>query len=59
MPSVTPRVRDPGSGDPWRGLQPKYEKLVRLGPMRFGLTTKLPSGEPVTVELGPRFIKPA
>lgn len=37
---------------PWRGQQPKFEKIVRLGPMRFGLTTKLPDGEPITVELG-------
>jgi hypothetical protein len=59
MASVAPRVRDRGSGDPWRGPQPKYDKIVRLGPMRFGLTTKLPSGEPVTIELGPRFVSPA
>ena len=42
--------------DPWRGRQPKFEGIVRLGPMRFGLKTKLPSGEPIVCELaGPRF----
>jgi hypothetical protein len=38
--------------DPWRGRQPRYEKIVRLGPLRFGLTTRLPDGQPVTCELG-------
>jgi hypothetical protein len=37
--------------DPWHGRQPRYERIVRLAPNRFGLTTNLPSGEPVTVEL--------
>jgi hypothetical protein len=39
--------------DPWRGRQPSYQRLVRLGPNQFGLAAKLPSGDPVTVELGP------
>jgi hypothetical protein len=43
--------------DPWGGRQPKYEAIVRLGPMRFGLKTRLPNGEPVVRELGPRFAK--
>ena len=38
--------------DPWRGRQPKYERIVRVGPNRFGLATKLPSGEPIVAELG-------
>ncbi len=37
--------------DPWRGRQPQYERIVRLGPGRFGLATTLPSGEPI-VPLG-------
>jgi hypothetical protein len=39
---------------PWRGRQPKYERPVRLAPDRFGLVTKLPSGEPIAVPLGRR-----
>jgi len=27
-----------------RAHQPKYEKIVRLGPMRFGMTARLPDG---------------
>jgi hypothetical protein len=39
------------SDDPWRGRQPKYERIVRMAPRRFGLVTKLPNGEPITVPL--------
>ena len=37
--------------DPWRGRQPRYENIVRIAPMRFGLTTKLPNGDQVVCEL--------
>jgi hypothetical protein len=37
--------------DPWRGRQPRYERLVKVAPGRLGLTTKLPSGKPITVSL--------
>jgi hypothetical protein len=47
--TVTTRESD----DPWRGRQPKYEKLVMKGPGNFGRTTQLPSGEPIFVPLGP------
>jgi hypothetical protein len=39
------------SDDPWRGRQPKYERLVMKGPRSFGMTTRLPSGEPIFVRL--------
>jgi hypothetical protein len=39
--------------DPWEGRQPKYEKIVRRGPRRFELHTKLPSGEPIAVRIRP------
>jgi hypothetical protein len=39
------------SDDPWRGRQPKYDALVKLGSQGFGLRTKLPSGEAITVLL--------
>jgi hypothetical protein len=39
--------------DPWRGRQPSCQSLVRLGPNQFGLAAKLPSGDPVTVQLAP------
>ena len=32
--------------------QPKYEKIVRLGPMRYGMTVRLANGEKVVHELG-------
>jgi hypothetical protein len=40
---------------PWLGRQPRYERLVRLAPARFGLLGKLPSGHPITVPLGNRL----
>jgi hypothetical protein len=46
------------TNDPWRGRQPKYEKLVRFGPSRFGLVTELPSGAPIPVPVG-RFANPS
>jgi hypothetical protein len=45
------------SDDPWGGRQPRYEAIVRLGPMRFGLKTRLPDGRPIVCELGPRLPK--
>ena len=48
--------------DPWRGRQARYEQLVKVAPGRLGLTTKLPSGKPITVPLGqlprPRYSSP-
>jgi hypothetical protein len=38
--------------DPWHGRQPKYERLVMPDSNRFYLETKLPSGEPISVQLG-------
>jgi hypothetical protein len=35
-------------------VQPKYEKIVRLGPMRYGMTVRLSDGETVVHELGGR-----
>jgi hypothetical protein len=40
------------SDDPWRGRQPKGEKLVMRGPRQFALAARLPSGESVEVPLG-------
>jgi hypothetical protein len=48
-PSVKFEPRD----DPWRGVQPRYERIVMRGPRHFELVTKLPSGEPVSVRLSP------
>jgi hypothetical protein len=39
--------------DPWKGRQPRYEKLVMAGPDQFHLVTRLPSGEPINVPLAP------
>ena len=36
------------------GHQPKYEKIVRLGPMRFGMTVRLSNGDTVVHELSGR-----
>jgi hypothetical protein len=41
------------TNDPWRGIQPRYERIVMRGPGHFELVTKLPSGEPVSVRLAP------
>jgi hypothetical protein len=52
LPRVTlgePRATD----DPWRGVQPRYEKIVMRGPHHFELVAKLPSGEPINVRLAP------
>ncbi len=38
--------------DPSGGRQPKHERLVRLGPERFYLHSKPPSGVPIAVQLG-------
>jgi hypothetical protein len=44
---------EPGEpSDPWHGRQPKYEKLVMRDSDHFYLETKLPSGEPISVQLG-------
>ena len=47
------RIEWRDSDDLWHGRQPKYDSLVRLGPDHFALMTKLPSGKPVSVRLGP------
>ena len=33
--------------------QPRYESLVRLGPLRYGMTVRLPDGSSAMHELGP------
>jgi len=38
--------------DPWKGRQPRYEKLLYRAPHSFLLVTKLPSGAPIEVKLG-------
>jgi hypothetical protein len=52
VPEVKSWIEWRESDDPWRGLQPKYEKLVRRGPSHFALVTKSPAG-PVFVRLVP------
>jgi hypothetical protein len=37
--------------DPWRGRQPRYEKLVYHPPRSFFLITRLPSDAPIGVRL--------
>jgi hypothetical protein len=37
--------------DPWRGRQPRYEKLVYHPPRSFFLITRLPSDAPIEVRL--------
>jgi hypothetical protein len=44
-------VREPV--DPWRGRQPRFEKLVFRRPAHFELVGRLSTGEPITVRLGP------
>jgi hypothetical protein len=39
------------SEDPWKGRQPRYEKLVYRAPRSFSLVTKLPTGQPIEVPL--------
>jgi hypothetical protein len=63
---MTTRFERRESDDPWRGRQPRYEKIVRLGPLRFGLKTTLPSGEPTICEIAggsdeppANFVKPS
>jgi hypothetical protein len=51
LPELTCKQRE--SDDPWRGIQPRYEAIVMRGERHFELRTKLPSGEPVAVRLGP------
>jgi hypothetical protein len=42
-----------GAVDPWRGRQPKYERLVAgQAADRYALATRLPSGEEILVWLG-------
>jgi hypothetical protein len=45
------------SDDPWRGVQPRYERIVMRGPRHFELVTKLPSGEPISVRLAPFSVR--
>jgi hypothetical protein len=40
----------PGQNDPT--VAPKYESIVRLGPMRWGMTVRQPNGERTIHELG-------
>jgi hypothetical protein len=47
-----------GSSDRWGGRQPRYERLTTDGPGRYFLHARLPSGEPVRVQLA-RFSDPA
>lgn len=44
--------------DPWRGRQPRYEKLVMAGPQAFHLVARLPSGERIAVPLGRPSVRP-
>jgi hypothetical protein len=44
--------------EPWRGRQPRYERVVRMAPGQFGLVAKLPNGTPITAPLG-RFVNPS
>ena len=44
-------IREPV--DPWRGRQPRFEKLVFRAPARFELVGRLSTGEPISVRLGP------
>lgn len=37
--------------DPWSGGQPRFEGLASEGPDRYFLLARLPSGEPVRVQL--------
>ena len=37
--------------DPWSGRQPRFERLASEGADRFFLLARLPSGEPVRVQL--------
>ena len=37
--------------DPWKGRQPRYEKLLYRPPRSFLLVTKLPSGTPIEAKL--------
>jgi hypothetical protein len=50
---LTPSVKFERRDDPWRGVQPRYERIVMRGPRHFELVTKLPTGEPVSVRLAP------
>ena len=55
------RSRPPGALEAWKrdqehrsrnfGAQPRYERIVRLGPMRYGLTVKRADGTTVVNEL--------
>lgn len=38
--------------DPWKGRQPRYEKLRYRAPNSFSLVARLPSGVPIEVKLG-------
>lgn len=51
MPAMNAWIEAREADDPWRGRQPRYERLVKVAPGRLGLVTKLPSGEPITVPL--------
>jgi hypothetical protein len=52
LASVTDKFEMVEPLDPWRGRQPKYEKLVMRDLNHFFLKTKLPWGRPIAVQLG-------
>ena len=59
---VWKRSQPPGALEDWKRdqdgrtremvAQPRYESIVRLGPMRFGITVRLEDGTTVVHELG-------
>jgi len=48
---VAPSFEHHDPPDPWSGRQPRLEGLVSEGPERFFLLARLPSGDPVRVQL--------
>lgn len=61
------RNRPPGALEAWkrsqdegmnRMVQPRYESIVRLGPMRWGMTVRLTNGRTVVHELGRVWLEP-
>jgi hypothetical protein len=49
---MDPKFEPAEPPDPWHGRQPKYEKLVMRDSNRFHLDSRLPSGEPISVQPG-------
>jgi len=50
---VAPSFEGRQPPDPWPGRQPRFEGVASEGPDRFFLLARLPSGEPVRVQLRP------